>query len=122
MGSKKPKITIPISIIEQFNALVEHFPNIERKGVSVPYTSLNGHMFSYLDGDGTFALRLSSADREKFIEEHNSELMVSRGRLMKEYVKVPEALFSDLESMKAYMQDSYDYIKTLKPKPTKKKK
>ena len=119
---KKPKITIPENIIERFNQIVAEFPDIERKGVSVPYTSINGHMFSFLDGDGSFALRLSEKDREEFMTKHNTELMIARGRVMKDYVRVPTEVFNDKEAMRTYMQMSFDHMKTLKPKPTKKKK
>jgi hypothetical protein len=41
---------------------------------------------------------------------------------MKEYVAVPDALFQKTNDLKKYLVISYDYIATLKPKPTKKKR
>ena len=46
--------------------LVATHPKAELKGVTVPYTSLNGHMFSALHKDGTVALRLPTPKRESF--------------------------------------------------------
>ena len=45
----KPKATsVPSDKLELYEKLVATNPKVERKGATVPYTSLNGHMFSYL--------------------------------------------------------------------------
>lgn len=41
-------------------------PGVVRKGASIPYTSMNGTMFSYLFDEGSLPLRLSARDREAF--------------------------------------------------------
>jgi hypothetical protein len=41
---------------------------------------------------------------------------------MKEYVAVPAALLKDEKAMKKYLGISYEYAKTLKTKPTTKRK
>jgi hypothetical protein len=51
--------------LERYERLVATNPGVERKGKTLPYMSLNGHMFSFLDSDGTIALRLSPADRQE---------------------------------------------------------
>jgi TfoX/Sxy family transcriptional regulator of competence genes len=43
------------------------------------------------------------------------------GAVMKEYVTVPESLLRDTKKLQPYFRLSYEYIQTLKPKPTKKK-
>jgi hypothetical protein len=35
----------------------------------MPYTSLNGHMFSFLTETGTMALRLPAGEREAFLKK-----------------------------------------------------
>jgi hypothetical protein len=40
---------------------------------------------------------------------------------MKEYVVVPESLFKKIKELKTYLDTSFEYAKTLKPKATKKK-
>ena len=40
---------------------------------------------------------------------------------MKEYVTVPDSLLKDTKTLRKYLELSYAYIKTLKPKSTKKK-
>jgi len=47
---------IPVDKLEFYEKLVATNRNVERKGASVPYTSRNGHMFSYLNASGDMAL------------------------------------------------------------------
>lgn len=105
-----------------YDCLIAADSRIERKGKTMPYTSVNGHMFSFLDKQGNMGLRLSQDDRENFMKKHNSELMEQHGRLMKEYVKVPDALLMDTEALLEFLSASHDYVSSLKPKPTKSKK
>ena len=56
---------IPAAAIERYDAVIATRPGIERKGASMPYTSTNGHMFSFLTPEGTLALRLSTSDRKR---------------------------------------------------------
>ena len=111
---------IPQAKLEAYNRLIETHPDIERKGKTSPYTSLNGHMFTHLDKTGSMGLRLPKEEREAFLEKFSTELFVQHGATMKEYVTVPDDLLQDTEELKAYLDISYEYIKTLKPKPTKK--
>ena len=105
-----------------YNKLIENNPHIERKGKSMPYTSVNGHMFSFLSKEGQMGLRLDDNTRTEFIKNYNSQLMVQHGRVMKEYVEVPQKLLSDTKQLSKYLQKSLDYVTALKPKPSKKKK
>ncbi|MHA1906437.1 MAG: TfoX/Sxy family protein [Candidatus Thorarchaeota archaeon] len=108
--------------LELYERLIDTHPEIERKGKTMPYTSLNGHMFSLLSKDGSLGLRLSKKDREAFEEKYNTPLFEQYGAIMKEYVTVPDDLLENTKELKEYLVASYEYIKTLKPKPTKKKK
>ncbi len=110
------------SKIELYNKLVDANPKIERKGKTTPYTSLNGHMFSFLSKDGVMGLRLAENDREVFIQKFDSKLMEQHGRIMKEYVEVPDNLLAITEQLSEFLQKSFDYVSSLKPKPTKKEK
>lgn len=109
-------------VLVHYERLVSKIDDLERKGKTMPYTSLNGHMFSFLDKLGNMGLRLSAADRETFIQQYNSQLMEQHGRVMKEYVVVPLSLLENTDELLPYFQRSYAYTGTLKPKPTKKKK
>lgn len=109
------------NIQKQYDLLLELNPKIERKGKTMPYTSVNGHMFSFLSKEGRMGLRLSKEDRDEFMETFDSKLMEQHGRIMKEYVVVPDALLGDIEELSTYLEKSFQYVSSLKPKPTKKK-
>jgi hypothetical protein len=116
------KNNIPANKLELYEKLVATMPDIERKGAANPYTSLNGHMFTYLNPSGTLALRLPTEEREKFLKKYKTTLFEAYGAVMKEYVTVPDALLKNTKAVQPYFQMSVEYIRTLKPKPTTKKK
>lgn len=105
-----------------YEKLVAANPSIERKGDTMPYTSLNGNMFSLLAKDGTLGFRLSAQDRLEFLNEYKSGLMVQYGTVMKEYVVIPDQLLGSPADLKKYFERSYAYAKTLRPKPSSKTK
>ncbi len=115
----KSKDTNGEKSLKLYNDLIARSGKVERKGKTTPYTSLNGHMFSFLSKDGTVGLRLSDADRKDFMQKFNSGLMEQYGRIMKEYVRVPLYLLENTELLSEYFKLSYDYVSALKPKPTK---
>ena len=113
---------VPQDRLDLYEKLVATIPGVERKGASVPYTSLNGHMFSYLSKQGKLALRLPPADREAFLKKYNAKLCDAYGKVQPEYVEVPDSLLSDTKELRGYFQCSFAYVTSLKPKPTTKKK
>lgn len=114
-------MSIPSDKLELYNSLISTFGNLERKGKTTPYTSLNGHMTSFLDKSGAMGLRLGKSDIVTFISEQNSKLMEQHGRIMKDFVSIPEELLADKKAMLSYLELSYRHTASLKPKPTKKK-
>lgn len=117
---------MPGSMISQqerialYDQLVASHPNAQRRGDTVPYTSLNGHMYSYISKDGFLALRLGQEDRRAFLEKYNTTLVYSYGIIQKEYVTVPDSLLQDTGQIMPYFEKSYQYAALLKPKPTAK--
>jgi hypothetical protein len=105
-----------------YEKLVATNPRIERKGATLPYTAVNGHMFSLLTKDGTLVLRLSAADREAFLKGYKTPAVTLYGAVMKEYVEIPDALLARTASLKKFFDASYRHVSGLKPKPTAKKK
>jgi TfoX/Sxy family transcriptional regulator of competence genes len=105
-----------------YEKVVATIPSIERKGDTMPYTSLNGNMFSLLGKDGSLGFRLSKEDREEFLDKYKSGLMEQYGTVMKEYVLIPDKLLNSPKELKKYFELSYANAKTLKPKPTSKAK
>jgi hypothetical protein len=107
--------------LEFFEKLVATNPEVERKGATMPYTSRNGHMFSFLSKEGVLALRLPAGEREGFLQKYNTRLCEQYGRVMKEYVEVPDELLQKTQELKKYFDISYAYVGSLKPKPARKK-
>jgi hypothetical protein len=105
-----------------YEKLVATNPKVERKGDTMPYTSLNGHMFSLLTKEGWLALRLPSDARETFLKKYKTRLCEQYGVVMKEYVQVPDALLKKTRELGKFFDLSYSYVSSLKPKPTKKKR
>jgi hypothetical protein len=122
MAAKKDAAAIPAEKLLQYNKLVMTLDGIEQKGATMPYTSVNGHMFSFLDKDGTLALRLGKEDREEFIKKYKTKLHEAHGVIMKEYVTVPDALLKKTKELEACFTKSHAYVSGLKPKPAKNKK
>jgi hypothetical protein len=110
---------IPPERLAQYERLVATLPGLERRGVTVPYTSVNGHMFSFLTPSGSLALRLPTGDREAFLQQHATTLHEAHGTVMKEYVSVPDALLADTDRLRASFAASFAYVASLKPKPTR---
>jgi len=119
--SAQKKGVVPNNKLELYEKLVATNPGVERKGATHPYTSLNGHMFSYLHPSGSVALRLPAEEREKFLKKYDTTLFEAYGVVQKEYVTVPDALLKNTKELQKYFELSCRYVRTLKPKPSKKK-
>ena len=120
MGSAKKAISASMKV-DLYDHLIATHPEIERKGAANPYTSLNGHMFTLLHDSRRLAIRLPEDERAAFLKKYKTTLSEAYGAVMKEYVAVPEALLKNTKELQKYLELSYEYVKTLKPKSTKKK-
>jgi hypothetical protein len=119
---KAAKATAPSDKIELYDKLVATNPAVERKGATVPYTSVNGNMFSYLSKEGKLALRLPPEERQPFLKKYETRLCQAYGVVQKEYVEVPDSLLASTRELKKFFDSSYKYVSALKPKPTTRKK
>src|SRR5438132_10315913 len=106
----------PAAKAELYAQLVATLPGVPCKGATVPYTSVNGHMFSYLSKAGTLALRLPLAARDAFLKKYKTTLCTQYGVVQKEYVEVPDALLKKTAELKAFFATSFAYVSSLKPK------
>lgn len=116
---KKTGATNPT--VELYDKLIATIPEIERKGAANPYTSLNGNMFTLLHESSRLAIRLPQDKREEFLKKYKTTLFEAYGAVMQEYVAVPDSMLKNSKELQKYLASSYEYAKTLKPKPTKKK-
>jgi hypothetical protein len=79
-------------------------------------------MFSYLSKEGKVALRLPSEEREAFMKKYKAKLSSAYGVVQPEFVEVPDSLLSATLELKRFFDRSYEYVGSLKPKPTSKEK
>jgi len=118
MPSKKKKASSGQEAL--YDRLIATHPEIERKGDANPYTSVNGNMFTLLH-QSRLAIRLPEDERGKFLKKYKTTLFEAYGTVMKEYVAVPDDLLTNTKELGKYLDLSYEYAKTLKPKATTKK-
>src|SRR5262249_27419302 len=117
----KKKTVAPNPQVELYEKLIKTIPEIERKGAANPYTAINGNMFTLLQQSKSLAIRLPQEEREEFLKKHKTKLFEAYGAVMPEYVAVPDSLLANAKEMQKYLRTSYEYAKTLKQKPSKKK-
>ena len=108
----------PAHKLALYERLVEATPGIERKGATMPYTSRNGHMFSFLDAAGRMALRLPPDARAEFMTQYGASAAEQHGRTMPEYVVVPDGLLARTDELQPWLARADEWIGTLKPKAT----
>jgi hypothetical protein len=120
--AKAASAATPAEKLALYEKLVATHPSAELKGATVPYTSLNGHMFSYLSKEGKLALRLPPVERAAFLKKYDAKLCTAYGVVQPEYVEVPDALLASTRELKKFFDCSYQYVSSLKPKPGAKKK
>ncbi|MCK8481180.1 hypothetical protein [Psychroserpens algicola] len=99
-----------------YDNIVAQCQDFERKGKKMIYTSANGYMFTLLNKDAEIGIRLSKASQKAFKEKYNATEYRSYGAVMRDYVKVPEALYSETQLLVDYFNESYNYVMSLKPK------
>lgn len=118
--AKPAPTSVPPDKLALYEKLVATNHAVERKGAAMPYTSVGGHMFSFMTPAGTLALRLPAEQRDAFLKKYKTKLSEQHGAVLKEYVEVPAALLKKTGELKKYFEASYDYVASLKPKPAKK--
>lgn len=102
--------------LKLYDELVAKCSRFKRKGKTMPYTSANGYMFSLLNKDAELGIRFSKEVQEKYIEQFNSSIYMSYGAVMKGYVLIPDEMLSDLDALAVFLDESYDYVMSLKTK------
>ena len=88
----------------------------------MPYTSLNGNMFSFISKEGDLGIRLFKEQQSEYIENTEADFLISHGAVMNGYINVPDSIIEDEKLLKQTFEKSVAFVKSLKPKPTKKKK
>ena len=111
----------PPDALERYAAVVEAAKaDADVKGAKNPYTSRNGHMFSFLTPKGQMALRLPDELGEEFQSGYESGPVKQYGSVMRGYVSIPDELLFDAKKLAPWFDRAWEWIGSLPPKPTKK--
>jgi len=102
--------------LKLYDEITEACNGFERKGKNMIYTSSNGYMFTLLNKDAEIGIRLPKDEAAKFMEKYDTGFYYSYGAKMKDYVLVPESLWTDKSLMVSYFEKSFNYVNTLAPK------
>ena len=105
-----------IKALEIYDSITEACNGFDRKGKKMIYTSSNGYMFTLLNKDAEIGIRLPKDEAAKFMEKHDAGFYYSYGAKMKDYVLVPESLWSNKNLMVSYFEHSFSYVNSLPPK------
>ncbi len=91
-----------------------------RKMFGYPCYFINGNMFAGTFGKEIF-MRLQLRDIEGILKKHpGSKPFEPRpGRVMKEYVSLPEAVYKRKKVFRRLLEKSEDYVRSLPPKKKK---
>ena len=103
-------------VIQILDEVVAKNPNFDRKGKTMPYTSVNGYMFSQVNKAGELGIRLSKEDTAEFDSDYEANPFLSYGATMREYILIPEKLLKDKETIGKLLQKGYEYVMSLPPK------
>lgn len=103
-------------LLEEYKALIHNICQMEVKGKTMPYTSINGNMFSFLDSAGNLGLRLPTNILKDLIIKLKSKYCEAHGVILKKYLEISPQIFENQTLMKELITISYDFAKTLKPK------
>jgi hypothetical protein len=66
--------------------------------------------------------QLPTGERQAFLQKYKAKLCEAYGRVQPEYVEVPDSLLSSTRELKKFFDSSYNYVGSLKPKPTTRRK
>ncbi|OFW67422.1 MAG: hypothetical protein A2Y74_06285 [Actinobacteria bacterium RBG_13_63_9] len=102
---------------ELLSSAADSFALVERRKMFGGLTLfLNGHMFAGIHG-AKIVLRLSAEDRAD-IQAHSGALPFEPlpGRVMKEYVVVPESVWSHPDALEQWLSRSIGFVGALSPK------
>ncbi len=100
----------------QYDEVVASIPAFERKGKTVPYTSANGHMFSFINKDGDLGIRIGKESAASFVAKYQTQPFKSHGALMKGYVLIPDQVLENTSLLKDLLEEGHRYVLSLKPK------
>ncbi len=112
---------VPADRLALYERVVAELDGVELKGAKSAYTSLNGHMFSFMTQEGALALRFSDEEQKALMATFKTGPVIQYGAVMRGYVEIPADVLEDTQSLLPIFIKSLAYVRSLKPKPTRRK-
>lgn len=109
-------------VIAIYDRLIAGHPDLVRKGKTSAYTAMNGNMFSFVGPDAEMCIRLSKDDIAAYGRDWDASPVIRYNSVMNGYVAVGDELLGQEEVLAGWFARSVAFARTLKPKPTTKKK
>jgi hypothetical protein len=115
-------VTVPPDKLRLYQRLVAAAGLDSKVNFGASYTAVNGNMFSMISKHGVVGIRLPEAERVAFLEKYSAEIFRADPKWPPnpEYVAVPDALLAKTKTLTPYLERSYRYALSLRPKATKK--
>jgi len=110
----------PAAAVKAFETTTSGLPGAEpRKMFGYSCVFAKGNMFAGLH-EGGMVLRLPEEQKKEFLQLKGAKQFEPMpGRIMREYVVVPEVLLGSLERLRAWVEKSLTYVSSLPAKPKK---
>jgi hypothetical protein len=119
------KTSVPPDKLALYQRLLAAVPEIEEKSnFGSAYTAVNGNMYSMISKYGDVGIWLPDDVRAEFVERFDARMFQADPAwpVSKKLVALPDDLLADIDTLRPYMEASYRFALTLRPKPTAKKK
>ncbi len=118
MAWKKPSEELSKFLDESISS----FDVKKKKMFGCPVYFVNDNMVAGVFENDIF-IRLSEEDRKKIISESDEVMPFEpvKGRVMKEYVVLPDSLYNDHEKFHELLRSSYDHVSSLPAKKIRRK-
>jgi TfoX/Sxy family transcriptional regulator of competence genes len=113
----------PEELVAFLEEKVKHVDCQFKKMFGYPVYFINNNMFIGAHEDNLF-LRLPAHERERVLSAHDETAPFEPlpGRVMKEYITIPDTVYGDPEIFSDLLAKSVTYVSSLPPKVRKRKK
>ena len=103
-------------VLTIYDRAVGAIAQFDRKGKTLPYTSANGYMFSFINKADELGIRISPVAGKAFDEKHGTGPFMSHGSKMREYISIPNEMMADEKQIRELLYEGYNYVMSLPPK------
>ncbi|MEM6696235.1 MAG: hypothetical protein AAF626_16375 [Pseudomonadota bacterium] len=103
-------------ILSVYKGLIEKYFADDVKGKKLPYTAMNGNMYSFVDAEGHICLRMAEPERARFSRLFGTDSVKQYGAVIKGYVAIPNAFLEAPDHVEAAFAASLAHARTLKAK------